>query len=83
MDLANTEKFVRNRKARTSATIIHTGIRGGHKSGVDYDRIPRFFRTRCQAKSLTSRHVRMRRVIFYMSNALRKLMISAQGLVLR
>jgi len=32
---------------------------------------------RCQAKFLTSRHVRMHRVIFYISNTLRKLMIRA------
>jgi len=30
---------------------------------------------RCQAKFLTSRHVRKHRVIFYVSNTLRKLMI--------
>jgi len=44
------------------------------------------FRTRCQrnfwlAKFLTSRHVRMQRAIFYISNTLRKLLIRAQGLV--
>ena len=38
---------------------------------------------RCQAKFLTSRHVRMHRVIFYTSNTHRKLMIRAQGLVFR
>jgi len=31
----------------------------------------------CQAKFLTSRHARMHRVIFYTSNTLRKLMITA------
>jgi len=31
-------------------------------------------RIRCHAKFLTSRHVRMHRVIFYISNMLRKLM---------
>jgi len=30
---------------------------------------------RCQAKFLTSRHVRMHRMVFYISNTLRKLMI--------
>jgi len=38
-------------------------------------------RTRCQAKFLTSRHVRMHRAIFYISHTLIKLMIRAQGLV--
>jgi len=38
---------------------------------------------RCQAKFLTSRHVSMHRVIFNISNTLRKLMIGAQGVVLR
>ena len=37
---------------------------------------------RCQAKFLTSRHVRMHKVVFHISNTLRKLMIRAQGLVL-
>jgi len=32
---------------------------------------------RCQAEFLTSRYVRMHRVIFYKSNTLRKLMIRA------
>jgi len=36
---------------------------------------------RCQAKFLTSRHVRMNKVIFYISNTPRKLIIRAQGLV--
>ena len=35
---------------------------------------------RCHPKFLTSRHVRMHRVIFYISNTLTKLMIKAQGL---
>jgi len=39
--------------------------------------------TRCQAEFLTSRHVRMHRVIFYISNTLRKLIVRAQGLVFR
>jgi len=30
---------------------------------------------RCQAKFLTSRHIRMHRATFYISNTLRKLMI--------
>jgi len=38
---------------------------------------------RCQAKFLTSRHVRMHRVVFYISKTLRKLMIRALGLVFR
>ena len=37
---------------------------------------PKFF-IRCQAKFLTSRHVHMRKVLFYISNTLRKLMIGA------
>ena len=41
----------------------------------------RFPPFRCQAKCLTLRHVRMHRVIFYISNTLRKPMIIAQGLV--
>jgi len=40
-------------------------------------------KSRRQAKFLTSRHVRMHRVIFYISNTLRKLMVKAQGLVFR
>jgi len=36
-----------------------------------------------KAKFLTSRHVRVFRVIFYVSNTLRKLMIRASDLVLR
>jgi len=35
----------------------------------------------CQAKFLTSRHVRTHRATFYISNTLRKLMIMAWGLV--
>jgi len=35
----------------------------------------------CQAKFMYSCHVRMHRVIFYISNMLRKLMIRAKGLV--
>jgi len=35
------------------------------------------YRARCQAKFLTSRRVRMRKVIFYISNTLRELMIRA------
>jgi len=35
------------------------------------------FRPRCQAKFLTSRRVRMRKLMFYICNALRKLMIRA------
>jgi len=34
-------------------------------------------------KFLTSTHMRMHRVIFYISNTLRKLMIRAYGLVFR
>ena len=34
----------------------------------------------CQAKFLTSRHVRRHTVIFYISNTLRKLMVRAYGL---
>jgi len=39
--------------------------------------------SQCQAKFLTSRHVHVHRVLFYMSNTLRKLMIRAYGLVFR
>jgi len=37
----------------------------------------------CQAKFLTSRHVHMHRMVFYIANTPRKLMIRAQGLVFR
>jgi len=41
----------------------------------------RLAEVRYQAKFLTSGYVRMQKVVFYISNMLRKLMIRAQGLM--
>jgi len=50
---------------------------------ADRSVLDNFTAARCQAQFLTSRYLRMRRVIFNTSKTLRKLIIEAQGLVFR